>query len=126
MKALVSSAAARRLVAISVVATARAVEGSAAAAAELLALWGVGSFAGGLVFARLGGARNAAALTLLLFAVTVRQRALIPAAGSIAALSTGLFATGDAIARRRPLARDPKTFLLGDEASGGVLCRLGS
>ena len=124
MTSLAFSVNARRLFATSVVA--RLPEGMLGIGLMVHSQRLTGSFAGGLVFARLGGARNAAALTLLLFAVTVRQRALIPAAGSIAALSTGLFATGDAIARRRPLARDPKTFLLGDEASGGVLCRLGS
>jgi predicted MFS family arabinose efflux permease len=178
---------------IAVTATGRAIEGSTAAAAPMLTLWGAGSFAGGLVLVRLGGAaRNAAALALLLFALTV-DLALIPAAGGIALLVAVLFVAGGAIApteatvyamveggapagtiteafawlegamavggaagaaaagvvvdaagasaafalaaaagalatriaiaRRRALARDPRSFRLADNASGGVLCR---
>jgi predicted MFS family arabinose efflux permease len=83
---------------VAVTATAGAIEGSTAAAAPLLALWGTGSFAGGLVLARIGGARNAAALALLLVALTVGQLALIAAAGAIAVLGAVLFITGGAIA----------------------------
>ena len=83
---------------VAVTATAKAIAGSTAAAAPLLALWGAGSFAGGLVLARLGGARNAIALVLLLSALTVGHLALIPAAGTIAALGAVLFVAGSAIA----------------------------
>lgn len=83
---------------VAVTATAKAIEGSTAAAAPLLALWGAGSFAGGLVLARLGGARTAPALALLLFVLTVGQLLLIPAAGAIAALGAVLFIAGGAIA----------------------------
>lgn len=83
---------------VAVTATARAIEGSTAAAAPLLALWGAGSFAGGLVLARLGGTRTAAALALLLLALTVGQLAMIPAAGAIAMLGAVLFIAGGAIA----------------------------
>jgi predicted MFS family arabinose efflux permease len=178
---------------LAVTATAKAIDGSTAAAAPLLALWGAGSFAGGLVFARFGGARNPAALVLLLFALTVGHLALIPAAGAISALGAVLFVAGGAIApteatvstqvvdaapadaiteafawlaaamdvggaagaaaagavvdaagasaafapaaaagalatliviaRRRALAQNPRTIRLGDDASGGALCR---
>jgi predicted MFS family arabinose efflux permease len=83
---------------VAVTAAAKAIEGSTAAAAPLLALWGAGSFAGGVVLARIGGARSAAALALLLFALTVGHLALIPAAGAIAVLGAVLFITGGAIA----------------------------
>jgi MFS family permease len=83
---------------VAVTATARAIDGSTAAAAPLLALWAAGSFAGGLVLVRIGGARSAAALALLLSALTVGQSALILAAGAIAVLGVVLFITGGAIA----------------------------
>jgi predicted MFS family arabinose efflux permease len=83
---------------VAVTATAKAIEGSGSAAAPLLALWGAGSFAGGLVLARIGGARSAAALALLLFALTIGHLALIPAAGAIAAFGAVLFLAGGAIA----------------------------
>jgi len=83
---------------VAVTAAAKGIDGSTAAAAPLLALWAAGSFAGGLVLARVGGARNAAALALLLFALTVGHLALIPAAGAIAVLGAVLFITGGAIA----------------------------
>jgi predicted MFS family arabinose efflux permease len=83
---------------VAVTATAKGIDGSTAAAAPLLALWGAGSFAGGLVLARVGGARNAAALALLLFALTVGHLVLIPAAGALAVLGAVLFITGGAIA----------------------------
>ena len=83
---------------VAVTATARTFEGSTAAAAPLLALWGAGSFAGGLGFARLGRGRNAALLALLLFALTVGHLALIPASGAVAALGAVLFVAGGAIA----------------------------
>ena len=82
---------------VAVTATAKAIEGSTAAAAPLLAVWGAGSFVGGFVLARLGGARTAAALALLLFALTVGQLAMIPAAGAIPMLGAVLFIAGAAI-----------------------------
>jgi predicted MFS family arabinose efflux permease len=84
---------------VAVTATAKAIEGSTAAAAPLLALWGAGSLAGGLVLARVGGsARNAACLALLVGALTIGNLALIPAAGAIAPLGAALFIAGAAIA----------------------------
>jgi predicted MFS family arabinose efflux permease len=72
---------------------------STTAAAPLLALWGAGSFAGGLLAARLGGgARSAAGLALILIALTAGHLALIPAAGSIVALGAVLLLAGAAIA----------------------------
>jgi predicted MFS family arabinose efflux permease len=83
---------------VAVVAAAKTLD-SATAAAPLLALWGVGSFAGGLLAARLGGgARTAAGLALVLGALTAGHLALIPAAGSVVALGGVLLIAGAAIA----------------------------
>ena len=83
---------------VAVVATAKAL-GSATAAAPLLSVWGVGSFAGGLFAARVGGgARTAAGLALVLAALTAGHLALIPAAGSIVALGGVLLLAGATIA----------------------------
>jgi predicted MFS family arabinose efflux permease len=83
---------------VAVVAAAKSLD-STAAAAPLLALWGVGSFAGGLLAARLGGgARTAAGLALVLGALTAGHLALIPAAGSVVALGGVLLLAGAAIA----------------------------
>ncbi len=83
---------------VAVVAAAKAL-GSTTAAAPLLALWGIGSFAGGLLAARLGGgARTAAGLALVLGALTAGHLALIPAAGSVVALGGVLLLAGAAIA----------------------------
>ena len=83
---------------VAVVAAAKTL-GSATAAAPLLALWGVGSFAGGLFAARLGGgARTAAGLAVVLGALTAGHLALIPAAGSVVALGGVLLIAGAAIA----------------------------
>jgi predicted MFS family arabinose efflux permease len=72
---------------------------STTAAAPLFALWGAGSFIGGLLVTRLGGgARSAAGLALLLVALTVGHLALIPADGSILALGAVLLLAGAAIA----------------------------
>jgi hypothetical protein len=101
---------------VAVTATTSAIERSTAAAALLLALWGAGSFAGGLVLARLGGARNAAALALLLFALTVGNLALIPAAGAVAVLGALLFIAGDAIAPTEATAN----AMVGDAAPAGT------
>ena len=68
-------------------------------AAPLLAIWGVGSFAGGLLAARLGGgARTAAGLALILGALTAGHLALIPAAGSVVTLGGVLLLAGATIA----------------------------
>ncbi|MBV9422168.1 MAG: MFS transporter [Solirubrobacterales bacterium] len=84
---------------IAVTATARAIDGTTAAAAPLLTVWGAGSFGGGLLFARFGhGGRNAGGLALLLLALTVGHLALIPAAGAMAVLGGVLFIAGGAIA----------------------------
>jgi predicted MFS family arabinose efflux permease len=73
---------------------------STTAAAPLFAVWGAGSFIGGLLVTRLGGggARNAGGLALLLGALTAGHLALIPVDGSILALATVLLFAGGAIA----------------------------
>jgi predicted MFS family arabinose efflux permease len=82
---------------VAIVAAARDL-GSTAAAAPLLAVWGVGSFAGGLLATRLGGgACTAAGLAVILAALTVGPLALIPAAGSIVALGGVLLLAGAAV-----------------------------
>jgi predicted MFS family arabinose efflux permease len=83
---------------VAVVAAAKTLD-STTAAAPLLALWGVGSFAGGLLAARLGGgARTATGLALVLGALTAGNLALIPAAGSVVALAGVLLLAGGAVA----------------------------
>jgi predicted MFS family arabinose efflux permease len=83
---------------VAVVAAAKMLD-STAAAAPLLALWGVGSFVGGLLAARLGGgARTAAGFVLVLGALTAGHLALIPAAGSVVALGGVLLLAGAGIA----------------------------
>ncbi len=83
---------------VAVIAAAKALH-STAAAAPLFALWGVGSFTGGLLVTRLGGApRTAAGLALLLTALTVGHVALIPADVSVIALGPVLLVAGGAIA----------------------------
>jgi predicted MFS family arabinose efflux permease len=82
---------------VAVVAAAKML-GSAAAAAPLLALWGAGSFAGGLLAARSGGgARTAGGLALILGALTAGHVALVAAAGSVVALGGALLLAGAAI-----------------------------
>ncbi|HEX3831981.1 MAG TPA: MFS transporter, partial [Solirubrobacteraceae bacterium] len=72
---------------------------STTAAAPLFAVWGAGSFIGGLLVTRLGGgARNAGGLALLLGALTAGHLALIPADGNILALAAVLLFAGAAIA----------------------------
>jgi MFS family permease len=83
---------------VAVVAAARALN-STAAAAPLLAVWGAGSFAGGLLAARLGGgARTATGLGLVLGALTGGHLALVPAAGSVPVLGGVLLLAGATIA----------------------------
>jgi predicted MFS family arabinose efflux permease len=73
--------------------------GSTTLAAPLFAVWGAGSFLGGLLITRFGGgARNAAALAALLAALTAGHLALIPAVGSAVALGAVLLLAGAAIA----------------------------
>ncbi len=85
---------------VAIVAAAKSLD-STTAAAPLLALWGVGSFAGGLLAARLGGgARTGAGLAFVLGALTAGILALVPAAGSVVALGGVLLLGGATIARR--------------------------
>ncbi len=82
---------------VAVVAAAKMLD-STTAAAPLLAVWGVGSFAGGLLAARLGGgARTGAGLALVLGALTAGHLALIPASGSVVALGSVLLLAGATI-----------------------------
>jgi predicted MFS family arabinose efflux permease len=83
---------------VAVTAAAGRIEGSTAAAAPLLALWGVGSFAGGLALSRVRGERGAGMLVLLLLALTVGHLALVPAARAVVPLALVLFVAGGAIA----------------------------
>ena len=83
---------------VAVTAAAKA-NGSTTDAAPLFTLWGAGSFLGGLLIARLGGARRpAAGLALILAALTAGHLALVPVAGSMPALGAGLLLAGAAIA----------------------------
>ncbi len=72
--------------------------GGTTAAAPLFAVWGAGSFVGGLLATRLGGARAGAGVALVLSAMTAGSLALIPAAGSMLALGAVLLVSGAAIA----------------------------
>ncbi len=82
---------------VAVAAAAKTLDGTLAAA-PLFAVWGAGSFAGGLLAARLGGGvRSAAGLALMLCALTAGHLALIPVAGSVVALGVVLFTAGAAI-----------------------------
>ena len=82
---------------VAVTAAAKAL-GSTVAAAPLFALWGAGSFAGGLFAARIGGgARTATGLAVVLGLLTVGQLALVPAAASVPALAVVLLLAGCAI-----------------------------
>ncbi len=84
---------------VGVTAAADTLGGSTAAAAPLLALWGAGSLAGGLLAARLGGGpTSAAGLALVLAALTFGHLALAPAAGNALALGAFLLIAGAAIA----------------------------
>jgi predicted MFS family arabinose efflux permease len=85
---------------VGVTAAARSQAGTTAWAAPLLALWGAGSFAGGLLASRSGaGARSSATnLTWWLSALTVGHLALIPCAGNIGALAVMLPLAGATIA----------------------------
>jgi MFS family permease len=83
---------------VAVTAAAKALDGTTAAAV-LLALWGVGSFTGGLLTTRSGGgAGTAAGLALVLAALAAGHLALIPASGGILSLGLVLLLAGAAIA----------------------------
>jgi predicted MFS family arabinose efflux permease len=83
---------------VAVTAAARALD-APTAAAPLFALWGAGSFAGGMLIARLGGgARTATGLALILGALSAGHLALIPASRSVIALGAVLLVAGAAIA----------------------------
>ena len=81
---------------VAVTAAAKTLDGTTAAA-PLFALWGAGSFAGGLLAARVGGARTGAGVALVLCVLTAGSLALIPAAGSMLALGAVLVLAGTAI-----------------------------
>lgn len=72
--------------------------GSPAAAGVLLGLWGVGSFAGGLVATRCGSARTATGLAVLLAALSAGHLALVPAMGSAVTLGAVITLAGALIA----------------------------
>jgi predicted MFS family arabinose efflux permease len=73
--------------------------GSTTSAAPLMALWGAGSLAGGLIWTRLGGGAPATAgLVLVLAALAAGHLALAAAAGSLLALAVVLLVAGAAIA----------------------------
>jgi MFS family permease len=83
---------------VAITASARALDGTAAAA-PLLTLWGVGSIAGGLLATRLGGgAVGARGLSLVLLALAAGHLALVPVAGSLVGLGVVLLIAGAAIA----------------------------
>ena len=83
---------------VAVIAAAKALH-TTMGGAPLFAVWGAGSFIGGLLLARLGGgARTAAGLALLLGALTAGHLALIPADGNALALGAVLLVAGAAIA----------------------------
>lgn len=83
---------------VGVAAAAETLAGTAAAS-PLLAVWGVGSLAGGVLATRLGGgADSAAGLAVVLAALAAGHLALAAAAGSLVALALTLFAAGAAIA----------------------------
>lgn len=73
--------------------------GAATAAGPLLGIWGAGSLLGGMLAVRLGGgAHGAAGLSLVLVALTAGHLLLVPAAGSVLALTAVLLVAGAAIA----------------------------
>jgi predicted MFS family arabinose efflux permease len=83
---------------VAVTAAADALEGTTAAA-PLLALWGAGALAGGLVAARRSrSSRGGPGLPAILGALTLGHLALVPAAGSVVALGAVLVIAGAAIA----------------------------
>jgi predicted MFS family arabinose efflux permease len=69
--------------------------GSVATAGPLLALWGAGSLAGGVLAVGLGGRMG---LGVVLAALTASHLLLVPASGNIAAMALVLLVAGAAIA----------------------------
>jgi MFS family permease len=83
---------------VGVAAAAEALHGTAVAG-PLLAVWGLGSLAGGVLATRLGGGTDSAGgLAAVLAALAAGHLALAAAAGSLAALALTLLAAGTAIA----------------------------
>ena len=82
---------------VAVTAAAKSVGGTSSAA-PLFALWGAGSFVGGLIVTRLGTARSATGLVLWLGALAAGHLALIPADTSVLELAAVLLVAGAAIA----------------------------
>ena len=73
--------------------------GSSAAAGPLLGLWGLGSLAGGILTARLGGgARGAAGLALVLAGLATAHVASVAATGSLVSLGAVLLVAGAGLA----------------------------
>jgi predicted MFS family arabinose efflux permease len=72
--------------------------GAPGATGPLLALWGVGSLAGGIVAARVGGARHARELALLLLAIALTHAVLAAGGGSPFLLGALLLVAGAGIA----------------------------
>lgn len=72
--------------------------GAPGATGPLLALWGVGSLAGGVIAARTGGARRTRDLALLLFALALTHAVLAAGDGSPFALGALLIIAGAGIA----------------------------
>jgi MFS family permease len=84
---------------VAVTSAAKALDGTTASAAPLLALWALGSFCGGLLISRIGGrSGRAGGLALGLAALAAGHLALIPAAGNFGTLAAALLAAGAAIA----------------------------
>jgi MFS family permease len=82
---------------VAVTAAAKTLEGTASAA-PLFAVWGAGSFVGGLLVTRHGAARGSRGLVLWLAALAAGHLALIPADGSVLELAPVLLIAGAAIA----------------------------
>jgi MFS family permease len=92
--------------------------GSTAAAGPLLALWGAGSLAGGMLAVRFGGGlQGSAGLALVLAALAAGHLLLVPAAGSVLAMAVVLLAAGAAIAPTYAIAY----ALAGDAAPDGTV-----
>jgi predicted MFS family arabinose efflux permease len=84
---------------IAVTAAARGSHGTTASAAPLLALWGAGSFLGGLIVTRITRSRpTTTSVTRWLVALAIAHLALIPAAGNATALAIMLPLAGATIA----------------------------
>jgi predicted MFS family arabinose efflux permease len=84
---------------VAVTAAAKTISGTTASAAPLLALWGVGSLAGGLLFSRYGGRLGrTGGLLLGLAALAAGHLALIGVTGSYGGLAVVLLLAGAAIA----------------------------